>query len=231
VDYDASDAVPASKFELLEFAGATSAPMWSDECVILEGNDDGALGRRRYLRSGALASNLDIKTYDVGNFIVGTQGNTSGGTINAASLFVEYEVELYTPQFSLSSQALFLSAKIVGNTGVSNTASYGSAALITGGLDVSALSNTITFNRPGQYIVTDFVTGTVLAAGSAALTGTVLSSELQSFLVTTAATTGSAQYSVSVLAKGQTLIKSYSALSTSVTAIVTRIAPYAYSLT
>jgi hypothetical protein len=49
-----------------------------------------------YVRVGAISSNQDLKTYDLGTFQLATNGAIANQ--NLGELWVEYEVELYTPK-------------------------------------------------------------------------------------------------------------------------------------
>ncbi len=229
VDYDAADSAPVSKVEVYQYKGAQSAPAWCPCESVCDPIDENALGRQRYMRFGALASNLDIKTYDVGNLIVGS-ANFAAAAV-CASVFVEYECEFYTPQYSMSAFAQAFSARITAAGSVSKTALYGTAATVGGGLDVTASGNTITFNRPGQYLVEQRVTGTGLAAGTnPSLSGTAAADALSEAVFVNSTTNGLLSTIVNVYEKGQTLITDWSAAATTISAAWARVSPYLYSL-
>jgi hypothetical protein len=57
------------------------------------------LSKWRYIRTGDLAENLDIKTYDLGNLEI--IGNFDDASAVAGELYVEYDVEFRMPQRSL----------------------------------------------------------------------------------------------------------------------------------
>jgi len=214
MDWDAADAAPTSKIQQLQDRTKADDAVWQNFNMPCDIQDLRKLPQR-YVRTGTLAANLDIKTYDVGNMTFGTQGST--GTIG--ELWVEYDVELITPQPS----PLPLSAKIVSTTSISNAAIFGSAAVITGSLPVTASASTLTFNSPGQYLVEFFLTGTLsaytLTTGTAATTALVGVSSGAAIAISQA---------VNVTAAGQTLI--LSSPTGTVTAGVTRVAQYQYSL-
>lgn len=231
VDFDAADATPANKTEMMSFQNASSSGVW-EECVYkCDRKDLDKFGIQRFVRQGTLASNLDIKTYDIGNLIVATQGCANANAIG--ELYVEYVVELLTPQFSLASQLNSLSAKIVGGGTVSGSAYLGTVPVITGGLPVSAVTNTITFNKVGQYIVQTEVRGTVMLEGALTPTGTTTSSQLSSNGITlrdTGNLMNSAVWRVTVNNIGETFILSWAGVCTTTTSSQVRIAPYLYSL-
>lgn len=230
IDYDAADAAPSSKFEMLNMKGARAAATWLAQCLEADQNDERALGARRFIRSGELASNLDVKTYDVGVLHVASQG--LGSTVPAFSLLVEYDVELLTPQYSVSAIARATSA-IVDGVSPSAAAILGTAPTVTGGLDVTGTGNTLTFNRPGQYLITSSFGGTGLATSFApTLTGTATSS-LRAGISNAAAdagTIGDASWIVNVLEAGQTFIRDASGVASTISGWHDRIAPYLYTL-
>jgi hypothetical protein len=96
VDFDAADAAPASKTALMTYHNAVRSAVWGECCYRSDMMDLRKFGVQRYVRSGALAANLDIKTYDVGNLFVATQGEADTSAIG--ELYVVYDVELITPQ-------------------------------------------------------------------------------------------------------------------------------------
>jgi len=98
VDFDAADAAPTTKQQLLAYQGAVRSAPWQRCAYIAAKTNLRKFGIQRYVRSAALASNLDIKTYDVGNLFVATQGTTVTGSL--AELYVDYDVELFTPQLT-----------------------------------------------------------------------------------------------------------------------------------
>lgn len=74
VDYNGADPIPTSKAFLMSFNHAVRSPVWSEciyDCRISEMRK---IGPDRYIRNAALAANLDIKTYDIGQLFVATQG-------------------------------------------------------------------------------------------------------------------------------------------------------------
>lgn len=225
---DAADSVPASKQELLENQFKASSPVWAPCAFNVPVSE--ALGAKRYIRSGVLAANLDIKTYDLGNLIVAAQGCADTSAIG--ELYVEYEIELSVPVVSASAQAKAQSGYITAGGTISKTALFGTAAVVSGGLDVTASGNVLTFNRVGSYIVSLLVTGTGLftafaptltapaAGSSAALLGGI------SNAAANAGTNATASYTVVVVTRGTTLTIDCNAVSTTVTACVAACCPW-----
>jgi hypothetical protein len=225
IDFDAADSSPPNKTQLMAYHNAVRANVWM-ECKLTASKADlNKFGVQRYIRSGALSSNQDIKTFDVGNFLIATQG--CADTTKIGELYVEYTVTLHTPQLDISASALWESVKITGGGTISKTAIFGTAAVNTGGLLVSASANTLTFNQVGQYLITVVLVGTVFN-NTPTITGTGTSSAI-STIYNTAATDLISVLRVTINNIGDTVILDYSAGSTTVTASTTRIGTYAYS--
>lgn len=99
MDYDAADSAPTTKLEAMSFLGSERGPLWQPTTFRA---NVGALNKlpQRYVRFAALASNLDVKTYDAGSFYMCTVGSSNTGIIG--ELYVDYEVELITPQYQIA---------------------------------------------------------------------------------------------------------------------------------
>lgn len=142
-----------------------------------------ALGAKRYIRSGTLAANLDIKTYDIGALFVASAGIVAASA-NLGELYVEYEVELITPVVQSLAAAQARSSTITGATAITETVPFGTAPTFVGGLDIaiggiSGVANTgLQFNRVGHYLIEMEVVGTGLNTVYAP-TGTVASQTSQ----------------------------------------------------
>jgi hypothetical protein len=226
VDYDAADAPPVSKFDLLNMKDACSVGVYRPLTLEAKGRD--GLTKTRYVRRGDLAANLDIKTYDVGNLNVGFQGLDS--TKVAGSLFVEYDVELITPEFNYSVVASAFSASLTSGASTSKTSIFGSAASRLGGLALEGVGNVLTFLKPGQYLVEMLLGGTGLTDGAPpTISGTAYSVAKTNALVF-GSTQATVSYFVNVLEAGQTFIQDWSAVATTVTSTIARIAPYLSTL-
>ena len=227
---DAGDPVPASKQEMLENQFKAANAVWAPCQFSVPPGE--ALGARRYIRSGALDANLDVKTYDLGNLVVATQG--CADTSAVGELYVQYEIELFTPVVSAAAVAKASSALITGAGGVSATAIFGSAATVAGGLSVTASGNTITFNRVGRYIVNLKIGGTGLytiygpatTAPSGGSVGPVVTNTAFSNAAANAGTVATVDYVVNVVTRGTTLVIDCDPVSTTVTASFCSIAPY-----
>jgi len=220
-DYDAADVAPTSEQISSAYRDAVEEVPWVEEfsCTL----DPSALhpnGPRKFVRIGNLAANLDIKTYDGGNFFVCTNDGTA---VNWGKLWVEYDVDLFIPQLPPTGGATSESAKIVGNGSVSKTAMFGATPTITGTLQVTGLNAVLTFQTTGQFLVTLDMTGTVFVAQSTVSASTAAVVNLLA-LGNAAGTEQVEQYTVNVTSVGQT----FSAVqnSTTLTAVNCRIGSY-----
>ncbi len=225
---DATDAAPASKQEMLENEEKATCAVW-DGCVLTVERRE-ALGQRRYIRSGALAANLDIKTYDIGQLIVATNGCADTSAIG--ELWVEYTVVLAVPVISIAAVAKATSLQLTGAS-PSQTSVFGTTPTLVGGLDATATVNTITFNRAGSYLLLLRVQGTGLFTSFqptiSSSTATVTLTSVTYAISNAAANAGTAavaEYTVVVSARQQTAVFDCSGVSTTITGSSTLVAAY-----
>ncbi len=224
VDYDASDPAPSNKTQVMSYNGAVRSAVWAECEFVASVKDLHKFGQQRYLRYGNLSANQDIKTYDVGNLWVCTQG--CADTTAIGELYVSYEVELMTPQ--INGQALLNSLSAVV-TGVSptNSSFMGTTPTVLGGLPMTFSGNTFTALTPCQLLICSFIVGTGINVGPA-LGGTALSSNDGS-LVNSTNTQGFYQIIANFRNPGDTLTITFTAIATTITASSTRVASYDYA--
>jgi len=224
-DYDAADAAPSSEQIASAYRDVVEEVPWVEEftCTL----DPQAMfpnGPKKFIRVGALASNLDVKTYDAANFYVCT---IDGTAINWGKIWVEYDIDFFVPQLppsgALSSVAF---GKVVANGSISNTAIFGATPTVTGGV-VTAVTNTLTFVLSGTFLVYVTCTGTGMGNFTIPITGTATTSSLTVTNVDyiPGATSNDLIVLLVTATTGQTVIFNWSAV-TSVTACTARLAPY-----
>lgn len=97
VDYDAVDTAPTSKVLLMSYRGAVRSAPWNITRFDATRGDLRKFGVQRFVRTSSNPANTDLKTYDVGNLQLATQ-NTPSTPTTLGELYVEYEVEFFTPQ-------------------------------------------------------------------------------------------------------------------------------------
>lgn len=179
IDFDAADAPPANKQDAMANQNAVRSAPWTGVKYNASAKDLKKFGIQRYVRSGNLSPNLDIKTYDVGTLHLCTQGQS---TVQAVGeLYVSYDIVLYTPQGN-SSYISNNSAKVVSITGVGLNNLIGTDPVITGGLPIRRRdSNSLWIDKPGEYLLDLIVSGTGIETGGDAVviavngTGNVIS--------------------------------------------------------
>lgn len=217
---DAADGAPASKQEMLEFENKASDVLWKEFMLNVPVRPTEALGNKRYVRTGALSSNLDIKNYDLGNLWVATQGMAD--TTAVGELFVEYTVELSSPIVSAAALAYATTATQLGNSPTSSSFFGSSTKPDSGGLDYATATNTITFNRVGKYALVASISGTGLhtvftpvTSASTANTITVANAGLSN-AAADAGTLAMFILLVTITARGQTVVLDLSTVATTV---------------
>lgn len=168
-DYDAADAAPASEQIASSFQDVVEDAPWKNLECSLSSSSMFPMGPRKFIRSGALAANLDVKTYDAGQLFICT---TDGTAVNWGKLWVEYDVELSVPanpaagSLAASSQHVTSVVPTTSSMLPTPVTLSGSAAI------VSIASNVLTFLIAGRFFVnyvssatTDIVNPTLAVAG------------------------------------------------------------------
>ncbi len=94
-DYDASDPAPTTKQQAETSAPSVdSLPCKNLSLALSPRQMEGAIGHH-YVRSGGNPANTDIKTYDVANLHISSQGNSDTSVIG--ELHVAYDVTFFVP--------------------------------------------------------------------------------------------------------------------------------------
>lgn len=224
-DHDAADSSPETKVELLQLAEAQSAPVWAPQK--LRWKCDGVT---RFTRTGALAANLDIKTYDAGNIHLAFNGVPAA--TYAGALFVTYCVLLSKPHFSMSDNDISNSMLITSGGTVAKATPFGTVPVLSGGLGVTVntAGDTLTFVQPGRFLLNQGTIGTAIIDTAPTLTVancTATNAAYGAFGMThnTAGTLGDMNYLVVVPAANATLKVDYAASGT-ITGGVCRIARF-----
>ncbi len=92
-DFDAMDPAPTDFLSACAYKDKMVGCAWKDGDMAIDLADDRALAR--YNRPGLPAAPYDLKTYDLGQLIIASEG-AAAATLGIVG--VEYIVELYTPQ-------------------------------------------------------------------------------------------------------------------------------------
>jgi len=140
-DYRVTNTSPASKVELLnEYFATDNKP---SECFVhpIECDPKENPYNVQYVRTGAVPSGEDAKTYDLAKVNIATQGMPST-SMNCGEIWVTYEVELRKPQIT---SMLGDADHLYGSTSVSTTAPLGTSVSTASG-------NTIGCTTSGKYV-------------------------------------------------------------------------------
>lgn len=228
VDFDPSDTAPTTKAQALAYNNAIRGPVWETFTYVCSPQDLVKMNQK-FLRFGSLITGQDVLLYDVGNLFVCPSGCADTSVLG--ELHVDYEVEMFTPQFDLTAYALSTAARVNSSGTISNTNWLGTSVTQSGGVSVSYSSGALSVNIPGQYIFVYTLVGTGLAqSGSPTFSsapGNLLS------LISQSISTTSITYVFLVQVDTVSTPITVSGLTTAATTFVSsslRIGYYAYSL-
>lgn len=214
-DYDAADGVPVSEQVASAFEDVAEDAPWKDiECELTK-LSMAAGTTRHFTRSAALAANLDIKTYDVGNLHLCT---VDGTAVPWGKLWVEYDVEFFVPQLPPNGGAFVSGGSVLGATTMTAANPFGVAPAVDAssqGLAVNTAS-VFTLSQTGTYLMAFALQGTVLTAAALAATSGSVVTTLSGFLVNNAGTVATMIFLVTTTTANATV--SFSATATTVTA-------------
>lgn len=225
VDFDAADDPPSTKVQLMSYHNAVRSAVWQESCFTCDSKDLQKFGSKRYIRSGAVPASADVKTYDVGNLQLFSQGIVASG--DCGEIYVVYDVDLQTPQLNRSALIDALSFKLESAVGaVIPAATPFGRAVLTGQLPLTFDPSTIVFKTNCQLIINVVTGGTGLlsAANFAGSTATVVLLPA----VINGATATDMRYVLLITAlANQFLACSLSGTATTITELTFRAAPYA----
>lgn len=204
-DYDASDAAPSSEQIASTYNDMEEDVPWKDICCRLNPRSMNSLGPHKFVRNGGLPATADIKTTDSGNVFLFT---VDGTAVNWGKVWVEYDVEFFTPQSNPNGNVQSgestgtgaLTAAAIFGTGLNNV--FASSTIYS----LTPASGTLTFlqNYSGDFQMQ--LAGTVITAVSVTGTSTISSNTVINSAATASITAGFINALV-----GQTLILSATA--------------------
>lgn len=167
-DYDAADAAPASEQIASSFEDVVEDAPWKDLESVLNPQAMFPMGPKKFIRSGALPANLDIKTYDAGQMFVCT---TDGAAVNWGKLWVEYDVELSVPA-NPAAGSLAAASQHVTSTSPVSADLFPTPIVLAGSSALATLSGkTLTFLQAGKYLVALNLSATTTFINSVAASG------------------------------------------------------------
>jgi len=144
-DPDASDAAPVSEQIMTTYEAVQEDAPWKDICLPVRTSAMHDLGPRKFIRTSGLSANQDIKLYDSGNLYVGT---VDGTAVSWGKLWIEYEVDLFTPQ--LPPAGAVAGVGTISNsagTGAVTALLYGTTPTIAGTLISGVAANVVSFQN------------------------------------------------------------------------------------
>ena len=190
-DLDAADNQPSSEQVACTYAHSVEDALWKD--IVCEIPCDRT---KRFVRTGNLAANLDIKTYDMGNLFTACAGCSTAGVY--AKLWVEYKVRFFVPQLpplginvggSFSSGGGISVANPLGSAPISNLANVG--------VSIDNLSN-VTFGKVGTYLTNLGLAGTAITSAGAPVISSGVGTVLNSGIINSAQTQGNVKSEINI---------------------------------
>jgi len=216
-DYDAADDAPGSMLEFATYEDSKTTAAHEDVVVNCSNHNLLKFVPQRLNRFGALASNLDIKTYDVANFFLARSGFVDSAV--SGFLFADYVVEFQTPQLNLKGDYYSGSFTTVVPSKPFNVVSSESG-IIAYCID----DDELLINSSGDYLVVLRSVCTVavdalptFTVGSAAVTNVAFGQKA-------AATTKDAVYTVTGVSKGDLLHLDWTGTANTIASCTVRIA-------
>lgn len=159
-DKDSQDNGPFTRQDFSSFATSVDTPVWDG--VSLDAPIDGQF---RFLND---TSGVDRKLFDNGRF--GWVTYACGNGDADGDLYLEYEIELSTPQPSLGTVSTTVNPN--GNALVLNSVGDGPTYVNSYTFSGATLASTFTYQlAPGTYKALFQITGTNLTSGGASVTG------------------------------------------------------------
>lgn len=120
VDYDAADTAPGGEQSISTYTSVKETAPYREVTLTLRPE---YLKAKKFVRTGFLGPNLDVKTYDIGNLILAT---VDGTTVPWGKVWISYDVEFFQPQAIIPSvQTMTLSAALNSTYTPTTTAQFG----------------------------------------------------------------------------------------------------------
>jgi hypothetical protein len=164
VDYDALDAPPQNKLQMMSYKGAVRSPPWF--CSnFTAASSDLQKAKEYYVTNTSQVAGGDARLYNVGNLFLAYEG-PAGTTFAAGELYVEYMIELRTPNmdpFANSGSATLTGANIQPSGNIGTLTQLGPLKISLSGLSDSLF---IGVSVPGTYLITLFGTRAVTTGNS-----------------------------------------------------------------
>jgi len=163
IDYDALDSPPVSKQQMMAYKSSVRAAPWSQCQLVADLLKDGEALPLRFVRSGTISTTNDLRLYDLGVFLMASQA--AGGA--SGELYVEYEVELHTPNIAPGSGLEFQSSNLASQSQGAPFGTVPASVVVLGqgiGIILASDGTTFTFQQTGSYLMGLSIVGTVMSA-------------------------------------------------------------------
>jgi hypothetical protein len=228
-DSDAADAQPSDIEAMSQYSQFASNKPWTSVVLDIPPKVMHKIGPERYTRLDNSA--LGDPVYDCGTvaFATGYCADTS----ILGHIYVDYTVDLITPQYDEEQEYKASSFRAFCATGVTRTACYGTAPVVTGGLAITVVNDSMTFNTTGQFMMVFVYTGTTLTNVDPTFTvpGSISVDDLEDTpMYNAAVTNGTYALRVNVHDAGSVMAINWTPTCASMTQMVVRVAYYAYEL-
>jgi len=182
-DYDAADVAPISEQVIDSYEDAKEDAPWKNIECTLNSTAMHLMGPKKFIRFGALPANQDIKTYDVGNMFIYTVDSAAAGSWG--KLWVEYDVDFFTPQLPPGGSSFTQQALIAGGGVLTAAEPLGSVPVVSGNMQIVAGNNgtnsTLVVSNAvvgAEYSMNIFAQGAALTNWTVTPTGATLKSSL-----------------------------------------------------
>jgi len=218
VDFDPSDPAPVTERQLTNYQGTRFSAPWKAtvyDCL----SSNLRKCSSYYVRTGALNAGEDIGLTDVGNFIIATVGCAAS---TMGKLWVDYEVELSTPDFLQTAVGRALSSRLVNLNNFTTLPTVTGIAPVTATIAANVL--TLTATQPYACLVAMDTVGTGLTTVATGGTANITTEDA----CVNAAGTQNLYTLVVLFAVGQTLMLSLTA-PTTVTNVTIRLGQYDFA--
>lgn len=151
MDYDPNDDPPLSKTQLMSYSGAVRSPPWESFEYVCSKADLLKLPQK-FVRAGVPLETNDLRLFDTGNLHLCTMGQQNANLVG--ELYVEYEIDLFTPQLDLLTMAESTSSIVRAGGAISLANWMGVTPTFTGGLNLSFSSSPygLKINQTGSFI-------------------------------------------------------------------------------
>lgn len=168
IDFNAADSAPNTEQQLMAFQGATNSSVWNSCKLVVDKMNRESAYRELFVRTAAVPSGEDIKTFDLGTLYVYTVG--AANDVLLGKLYLEYEIEFFTPQLGIFGDS-FSQSLGVSPISPNRANPFGTAGQVkNGGLDLTFVSGDEYTSPVGSYLVTYDVTGTSLSGSPPVVT-------------------------------------------------------------